>query len=53
MTGFVFCDWLSIYQVHLGGVNVVNDGRVFAVDQEGEVQWDVAQKLLHRGSFDN
>lgn len=52
MQGFVFCDWLSIYQVHLGGVNVVNDGRVFAVDQEGEVQWDVAQKLVHRGSFD-
>jgi hypothetical protein len=48
----VFCDWLSIYQVHLGGVPLVNDGHVFSVDQDGEIQWEVAQKLVHRGSHD-
>lgn len=48
----VFCDWLSIYQVHLGGVPVVNDGRVFAVDQDGVVEWEVTQKLVHRGSHE-
>lgn len=52
MSGSVFCDWLSIYQVHYGDVPVVNDGRVFSVDQEGVVEWDVAQKLVHRGSHD-
>lgn len=50
--GGVFCDWLSIYQVHLGGVPVVNSGHVFSVDQDGVVQWDVPQKLVHRGSHD-
>jgi len=48
----VFCDWLSMYQVHFEGVPLVNDGHVFSVDQEGEIQWDVAQKLVHRGSHD-
>jgi hypothetical protein len=48
----VFCDWLSIYQVHLGGVDLVNDGHVFSVDQQGEIRWDVPSKLVHRGSHD-
>jgi hypothetical protein len=48
----VFCDWLSIYQVHLGGVPMVNDGHVFSVDQDGVVKWDVPAKLVHRGSHD-
>jgi hypothetical protein len=48
----VFCDWLSIYQVHFVGVPMVNDGHVFAVDQDGAVEWDVAKKLVHRGSHD-
>lgn len=48
----VFCDWISIYQVHLGGVPLVNDGHVFSVDQDGEIKWDVAAKLVHRGSHD-
>jgi len=52
MAGSVFCDWISIYQVHLGGVPLVNDGHVFSVDSDGEVKWDVAQKLVHRGSHD-
>lgn len=48
----VFCDWLSIYQVHCGGVPLVNAGHVFSVDADGVVQWDVPQKLVHRGSHD-
>lgn len=52
MAGSVFCDWVSIYQVHMGGVSVVNDGQVFAVTQEGEIKWQVPQKLVHRGSHD-
>lgn len=48
----VFCDWLSIYQVHTEGVPLVNDGHVFSVDQDGVVQWDVPSKLVHRGSHD-
>lgn len=58
MSAKVFCDWLSIYQDHfsvglLGGrVPVINSGRVFSVDQEGVVQWDVPQKVVHRGSHD-
>jgi hypothetical protein len=52
MRGGVFCDWLSIYQVHLGGAPLVNSGHVFSVDQDGVVQWDVPQKLVHRGSHD-
>lgn len=49
----VFCDWLSIYQVHFGKeVPLVNDGKVFSVDQDGQIEWEVAQKLVHRGSHD-
>ena len=48
----VFCDWLSMYQVHFEGVPLVNDGHVFSVDQDGEIKWDVPQKLVHRGSHD-
>ena len=47
-----FCDWLSIYQVHFGGVPLVNDGHVFSVDQDGEIKWDVPAKVVHRGSHD-
>lgn len=52
MVPTVFCDWLSIYQVHLGGVPLVNDGHVFSVDQDGEIKWDIPQKVVHRGSHD-
>lgn len=52
MTHGVFCDWLSIYQDHFEGVPLVNSGRVFSVDQDGVIQWDVAQKVVHRGSHE-
>jgi hypothetical protein len=31
---------------------MVNAGHVFSVDQDGVIQWDVPQKLVHRGSHD-
>jgi hypothetical protein len=52
MRGGVFCDWLSIYQVHWQGVPMVNAGHVFSVDHDGVIQWDVPQKVVHRGSHD-
>jgi hypothetical protein len=47
----VFCDWLSMYQVHLGGCAVVNAGHVFSVSQDGEIEWDINKKVTHEGSF--
>lgn len=47
-----FCDWLSLYQVHMGMLPLINDGHVFSVDQNGVVDWDVATKHKHRGSFE-
>ena len=48
----VFCDWLSIYQVHLGGVPLVNEGHVFSVNADGEVEWEVTNKMVFKGSHD-
>lgn len=48
----VFCDWLSIYQVHFIDLPRVNSGKVFSVDQDGVVQWEVDSKVTHRGSHD-
>lgn len=48
----VFCDWLSMYQVHAKPVLIVNEGRVFSVDRHGEIQWEVNSKVVHKGSFD-
>lgn len=48
----VFCDWLSIYQIHFHPVPVVNEGRIFSVDKEGVIKWEVGSKVVHKGSFD-
>lgn len=47
----IFCDWISIYQVHSKGCPVVNSGHVFSVDQDGVVEWDINKKVTHKGSF--
>jgi Phage X family/Phage replication protein CRI len=47
----VFCDWLSMYQVHWQGCPVVNSGHLFSVDQDGEIEWDINKKVTHQGSF--
>ena len=48
----VFCDWLSIYQEHLAKLPVINDGAVFGVDQNGQVQWTTLAKAKIEGSYD-
>lgn len=49
----LFCDWLSIYQVHFGKVlPIVMDGRVRFTDADGVIKFDVAQKRVHKGSHE-
>lgn len=48
----LFCDWLSIYQVHYADVPVVNEGRIFSISSDGEVMWEVNSKVVFKGSFD-
>lgn len=48
----LFCDWLSINQVHPNGCPVFHAGRVLSVDIDGEVTWEVAQRVVERGSHD-
>jgi len=48
-----FCDWLSIYQDHHGKqLPLINDGAVWAVDANGEIDWRTDKKLDHVGSYD-
>ena len=50
----VFVDWLTIRQQRPeGGLPVVNQGRVWAVDEDGEVEWTTDQHLEAEGSFDS
>lgn len=49
----VFCDWLSIYQVHTcGNLPIVRDGMVRFTDEDGQIKLDVVQKKVHKGSFE-
>jgi hypothetical protein len=48
----VFCDWLSIYQEHLAKLPIINDGAVFGVDENGQVQWTTLAKAKIEGSYD-
>jgi len=49
----VFCDWVTLRQEHPGGgVPVVNNGRVWAVDSDGVVEWTTDQVLEVEGSHD-
>jgi len=47
----IFCDYLTIYQIHHKTLPVVNSGHVFSVDSDGVVEWDCMQKLDVEGSF--
>lgn len=49
----IFCDWLTIYQVHHKTLPLVNDGEVFAVNSDGEIEWKTQKKLVHKGSYDS
>ena len=49
----VFCDWLSLYQCHSRkDLPIVMDGRVRFTDADGVIKLDIAQKLVHKGSFE-
>lgn len=49
----VFCDWLSIHQVHFGrSLPIVMDGRVRFTDSDGVIKFDVVKKKVHKGSFE-
>jgi hypothetical protein len=53
MDSSIFCDWVSMYQVHPeGSLPRVNEGAVWAVDAEGEIDWTVDKHLQAEGSFD-
>lgn len=48
-----FCDWLSIYQRHIGSkLPVIADGAVMRIDKEGEVQTVTLKKSRIEGSFE-
>lgn len=48
-----FVDWLSVSQVHpAGGLPVVDSGAVWAVDENGEIEWKTIKRRRHVGSFD-
>lgn len=48
-----FCDWLTIYQDHPeGGLPRINDGAVWAVNSDGEIEWTTDRKFEHVGSYD-
>lgn len=49
----VICDWLSIYQDHYGiQLPQINNGRVFSVDANGEIEWTTERQFEHVGSYD-
>ncbi|GBG13179.1 acriflavin resistance protein [Novimethylophilus kurashikiensis] len=49
----VFCDWITIYEDHPeGGLPIINDGAVWAVDSDGQVEWRTEKKFTHVGSYD-
>lgn len=50
----VFIDWITVHQFHpQGGIKRVNDGRVFAVDEDGVVEWEVERDFQFEGSHDS
>lgn len=48
-----FCDWLSIYQDHpQGGLPIINDGMVWAIDLNGQIEWTTTKTFEQVGSHD-
>lgn len=48
-----FCDWLSIYQQHGGGLPVIADGAFVRVDKHGETDSVTLKKERIEGSFES
>lgn len=50
----IFIDWISVQQTHPdGGLTPVNEGRVFAIDEDGAVEWQVDRAFQFDGSHDS
>ena len=47
-----FCDWLSIYQRHGGGLPKIANGAVMRIDADGEVESLTLKKLSIEGSHE-
>ena len=49
----VFVDWITVHQAHpLGGLRILNDGKVFAVDHDRIIQWGIDREFEAEGSHD-
>ena len=46
----LFCDWLSIHQLHEHPLPLIDAGAVWASDSDGVVQWRVSKPLRLEGS---
>ncbi len=49
----VFVDYLTIRQVHIEELPIINGGQVIRVDQDGEVEYVVDARVGLEGSFDS
>lgn len=50
----VFIDWITVHQFHpQGGIKLLNDGRVLALDEDGVIEWEVERDLQFEGSHDS
>lgn len=50
----VFIDWITVQQLHPdGGLKTINNGRVFSVDEDGLVEWEVERPFQFEGSHES
>lgn len=50
----VFVDWLSMHQVHYGEkLPVVNQGQVFSLDEDGQIEWTTQRHMVLEGSYNS
>lgn len=49
----VFVDYLTIRQVHVEDLPIINGGQVIRIDQDGEVEYVVDARVGLEGSFDS
>lgn len=50
----IFVDWITVQQIYpRGGLRPVNQGRVFAVDEDGAIDWEVNRDFNLEGSHDS
>jgi II/X family phage/plasmid replication protein len=50
----VFIDWTTVQQLHPeGGIKPVNNGKVFSVDEDGLIEWEVERPFSFEGSHES